>query len=52
MKITTKITELEKDDYYHLKIENYKQKIEGKFSREEIRHLIEILDNAISVTLK
>lgn len=47
MKITTKVHQLDKEDYYYLKISNYKQFIEGKFSREELRHLIEQIDNAI-----
>jgi len=47
MKINTKVEQLDKEDYYYLKIENYKQKVEGKFSREELRHLIEVIDNAI-----
>ena len=47
MKIETKVEQLEKEDYYYLKISNYKQCVEGKFSREELRHLIETIDNAI-----
>ena len=47
MKINTKVEQLDKEDYYYLKIENYKQKVEGKFSREELRNLIEVIDNAI-----
>jgi len=47
MKIDTKVQQLEKEDYYYLKISNYKQLIEGNFSREELRHLIEVIDNAI-----
>ena len=47
MKINTTVEQLDKEDYYYLKIENYKQKVEGKFSREELRHLIEVIDNAI-----
>ena len=47
MKIETTVQQLEKEDYYYLKIENYKQTVEGKFSREELRHLIEVIDNAI-----
>ena len=47
MKIDTKVQQLEKEDYYYLKISNYKQFIEGNFSREELRHLIEVIDNAI-----
>ena len=47
MKIETTVNQLDKEDYYYLKIANYKQFIEGKFSREELRHLIEQIDNAI-----
>ena len=47
MKIETKVYQLDKEDYYYLKIANYKQFIEGKFSREELRHLIEQIDNVI-----
>lgn len=52
MKITTKVKQLEKEDYYEVEIKNYKQTISGKFSREELRHHIEIIDNAILVGLK
>lgn len=47
MKIKTTVKQLDKEDYYYLKISNYKQFIEGNFSREELRHLIELIDNAI-----
>tara|TARA_R110000772_G_scaffold89748_2_gene185776 strand:+ start:1540 stop:1686 length:147 start_codon:yes stop_codon:yes gene_type:complete len=48
MKITTTVNQLEnKDDYYNLKIETYKDKVEGTFSREELRYLIEQIDNQI-----
>ena len=48
MKITTKVNQLEnKDDYYELSIKSYKEEIKGTFSREELRHLIETIDNAI-----
>ena len=52
MHIKTIVKELDKPDYYYLKISNYKQFVEGNFSREELRHLIEILDNVISVGMK
>lgn len=48
MKITTKVKQLEnKEDYYNLSIKSYKDEINGTFSREELRHLIETIDNAI-----
>jgi len=48
MKITTKVNQLEnKEDYYELSIKSYKEEIKGTFSREELRHLIETIDNAI-----
>ena len=48
MKIDVKCKELEdKVDYYNLQIKSYKDKIEGTFSREELRNLIEIIDNSI-----
>ena len=52
MNIKTEVKQLQKDDYYYLKISNYKQFIEGNFIREELRHLIEIIDNNISVGIK
>jgi hypothetical protein len=47
MKIDIKVEQLDKDDYYYMQIKNYKQVVEGKFSREELRNLIEVIDNAI-----
>ena len=47
MKIDVKINQLDKEDYYYLRIANYKQLVDGNFSREELRNLIEIIDNAI-----
>ena len=48
MKIQTKCIQLEdKPDYYKLSIKSYKEEIKGTFSREELRHLIEIIDNSI-----
>ena len=38
----------EEKDMYSLKFETYNSKVEGKFERSDIRHIIEILDNAIS----
>jgi hypothetical protein len=40
--------EKEEKDMYSLKFETYNSKVEGKFERSDIRHIIEILDNAIS----
>ena len=37
----------EEKDMYSIKFETYNSKVEGKFERSEIRHIIEILDNAI-----
>jgi hypothetical protein len=38
----------EEKDIYSLKIETYNGKVEGKFERSDIRHIIQILDNAIT----
>tara|TARA_R110000851_G_scaffold187470_1_gene337343 strand:+ start:54 stop:218 length:165 start_codon:yes stop_codon:yes gene_type:complete len=37
----------EEKDMYTIKFETYNSKVEGKFERSEIRHIIQILDNAI-----
>lgn len=37
----------EDKDVYFLKLKTYNGQIEGKFERSEIRHIIQILDNAI-----
>lgn len=37
----------EEKDMYQLSFKTYNTKIEGKFERSEIRHMIQILDNAI-----
>ena len=34
-------------DMYHLTFKTYNAEVTGKFERSEIRHIIEILDNAI-----
>ena len=34
-------------DMYHLSFKTYNATIEGKFERSEIRHMIQIMDNAI-----
>jgi hypothetical protein len=38
----------EEKDMYSLRFETYNSKIEGKFEKSDIRHIIEIFDNAIS----
>lgn len=43
---TEKKNDAEKDMYY-FKFKTYNATIEGKFERSEIRHMIQILDNAI-----
>jgi hypothetical protein len=34
-------------DMYHLTFKTYNATIEGKFERSELRHIIQIIDNAI-----
>jgi len=34
-------------DMYHLIFKTYNAQIEGKFEKSEIRHIIQILDNAV-----
>ena len=52
MEFKAKCTELEnKEDYYDFSLSTYKEKIEGRFERSQIRHLIEILDNSINTGL-
>lgn len=34
-------------DMYHLCFKTYNAEISGKFEKSEIRHLIQILDNAV-----
>ena len=36
-----------REDYFNLELKTYKEKIEGRFEKSEIRYLIEQLDNAI-----
>ena len=43
---TEKKNDTEKD-MYQLTFKTYNSTIEGKFEKSEIRHIIEILDNAI-----
>lgn len=53
MKITATIKpDDSKEDYFLVKIKTYKQVIDGRFERNEIRNLIEIFDNAIGVYIK
>lgn len=40
-----------KEDYFFITFKTYKQKIEGRFERNEINHLIQTLDNGIGVGL-
>jgi len=53
MNFDLKVTHLYKEDkkeekdMYSLKLKTYNGQVEGKFERSEIRHIIEILDNAI-----
>jgi len=53
MKFECKVQHLRKEDskedrdFYNLTFKTYNSTIEGKFERSEIRHLIQILDNAI-----
>lgn len=50
MQFTAKVTEVEnKEDHYDLEIKTYKGEIKGRFERSELRNLIEIIDNAITV---
>ena len=37
----------EEKDLYSIKFETYNGKVEGKFERSEIRHIMQIFDNAI-----
>lgn len=55
MKFTLKVEDLGKienkydteKDMYHLTFKTYNAAIEGKFEKSEIRHIIQILDNAV-----
>ena len=50
MQFTAKIQEVQnKEDHYDLEIKTYKGEIKGRFERSELRNLIEIIDNAITV---
>ena len=37
----------EEKDMFFLKMKTYNEEISGKFEKSEIRHMIQILDNAI-----
>ena len=48
MNIDVKIKRLEdQSEYYQLKLSTYKETIEGKFSKEDLRSLIQQIDNEI-----
>lgn len=42
-----KVDKVEDKDMYEISLKTYNSTIEGKFEKSEIRHMIEILDNAI-----
>ena len=53
MQFTANITEVEnKEDYYDFTLKTYKGEISGRFERSELRKLIEIIDNGITVGCK
>ena len=48
MNIAVKIKRHENQtEYYALKLSTYKESIEGKFSKEDLRYLIQQIDNEI-----
>lgn len=48
MNIEVKIKRLEdQSEYYQLKLSTYKESIEGKFDKEDLRYLIQQIDNEI-----
>lgn len=48
MNIDVRIKRLEyQSEYYQLKLSTYKETIEGKFSKEDLRYLIQQIDNEI-----
>jgi hypothetical protein len=48
MNIAVKIKRYEnQSEYYDLKLSTYKETIEGKFSKEDLRYLIQQIDNEI-----
>ena len=48
MNTIIKIEEYKKD-YFQVSIKTYNGKIEGKFEKSELRHIIQQLDDAIGV---
>ena len=47
LKITCKKVDGTKGDKYDLKLSTYKSNIEGRFDKEDLRYLIEVIDNEI-----
>jgi hypothetical protein len=48
MNIAVKIKRNEnQSEYYELKLSTYKESIEGKFTKEDLRYLIQQIDNEI-----
>ena len=48
MNIDVRIKRFEdQSEYYQLKLSTYKETIEGKFSKEDLRYLIQLIDNEI-----
>ena len=48
MKISVKINRYkDQTEFYELKLSKYKDTIEGKFSKEDLRYLIQQIDNEI-----
>ena len=50
MDFTAKVTPIKSNDekdMYQVRIKTYRDTLEGKFEQSELRHLIEIIDNAI-----
>tara|TARA_B100000768_G_C11204858_1_gene343388 strand:- start:376 stop:525 length:150 start_codon:yes stop_codon:yes gene_type:complete len=48
MNISVKISRYENQtEFYDLKLSTYKDTIEGKFSKEDLRYLIQQIDNEI-----
>jgi|TARA_R110000824_G_scaffold5577_1_gene25730 hypothetical protein len=48
MNISVKIKRYENQtEFYELKLSTYKESIDGKFSKEDLRYLIQQIDNEI-----
>jgi hypothetical protein len=48
MNISVKINRYDnQSEYYDLKLSTYKESIEGKFTKEDLRYLIQQIDNEI-----